>query len=544
MATSVPPVTFGPTGFVAPTSAAVLAGVSADINAAFGSTLNYSLNTPQGQLATTWASIVANNNAIFLYYVQQVDPAYATGRQQDAIARFYFLERNPAEPTALQVLCTGLPGVVIPVGATVQDASGNLFSCTGAGTISLAGTVTLSFACTVPGPVGVPAANSISIFQAIPGWDTATVVSGAIGVNTETRQAFETRRRDSVAGNSFGPIGAIIGAVAKVPGVLDYFGFNNNLSTPQIVGGVTVGANAIYICVAGGAAAAVAAAIFSKKSPGAPMTGTTSVVVFDNNPLYASPIPYTINFQIPTALQVLFNVVLANNSQIPTDAAAQVQAALIAAFAGNDNPPGPKARIGQVLYATRFVAPVAALGAWAQIRTLTIGSVNTPGAVVVGHIAGNTLTVTAVTSGALAVGQNITDQLGRTIIGTYITVFGTGVGGVGTYSVNNTQTVAGATFTGTAAGVNLTVSAVTGTIGIGDVISGTGVPAGTTIVSQTSGTTGGAGVYVTSGATTATAAALAANAAITASAANQSLVTVLANQVPQLSAANILVSVT
>ena len=64
----------------------------------------------------------------------------------------------------------------------------------------------------------------------------------------------------------------------------------------------------------------------------------------------------------------------------------------------------------------------------------------------------------------------------------------------------------GATFTATGSGTNLTVSSVTGLISIGDEISGTGVTAGTTIVSQTSGTTGGAGVYVTSAATTSSAA--------------------------------------
>ncbi|MES2351897.1 MAG: hypothetical protein V4641_30360 [Pseudomonadota bacterium] len=64
----------------------------------------------------------------------------------------------------------------------------------------------------------------------------------------------------------------------------------------------------------------------------------------------------------------------------------------------------------------------------------------------------------------------------------------------------------GSTFTATGSGTNLTTSAVTGLISVGDTISGTGVPVGTTIVSQTSGTTGGAGVYVTSVATTASAA--------------------------------------
>lgn len=64
----------------------------------------------------------------------------------------------------------------------------------------------------------------------------------------------------------------------------------------------------------------------------------------------------------------------------------------------------------------------------------------------------------------------------------------------------------GATFTASGSGTNLTVSAVTGVLSIGETLSGTGIPAGTTIVSQTSGTTGGAGVYVTSQATTISAA--------------------------------------
>ncbi len=64
-----------------------------------------------------------------------------------------------------------------------------------------------------------------------------------------------------------------------------------------------------------------------------------------------------------------------------------------------------------------------------------------------------------------------------------------------------------ASFTATGSGTNLTVSAVAyGVITVGDTLIGTGVPTGTTIVSQTSGTTGGVGVYVTSVATTASAA--------------------------------------
>lgn len=62
------------------------------------------------------------------------------------------------------------------------------------------------------------------------------------------------------------------------------------------------------------------------------------------------------------------------------------------------------------------------------------------GAYATGSIIGTTLTISAVTNGALAVGQRLT---GRDIAaGTYITALGTGTGGVGTYTVNLAQSAA------------------------------------------------------------------------------------------------------
>ncbi len=64
----------------------------------------------------------------------------------------------------------------------------------------------------------------------------------------------------------------------------------------------------------------------------------------------------------------------------------------------------------------------------------------TSGAYVTGSISTTTLTVTAVTNGTLAVGQVIHSSL--VSAGTTITALGTGSGGTGTYTVNNSQTVA------------------------------------------------------------------------------------------------------
>jgi hypothetical protein len=70
---------------------------------------------------------------------------------------------------------------------------------------------------------------------------------------------------------------------------------------------------------------------------------------------------------------------------------------------------------------------------------------STEDAVVTGSVAATVLTVTAVTSGTLAVGQIITGT--NVLPGTRITALGTGTGGTGTYTVSQTQTVASTTIT-------------------------------------------------------------------------------------------------
>ena len=107
----------------------------------------------------------------------------------------------------------------------------------------------------------------------------------------------------------------------------------------------------------------------------------------------------------------------------------------------------------------------------------------------VGSISGTTLTVTLMKSGTIAASQQVLCDgiLPRTVI----TALGTGTGGVGTYTINRTQTITsrdintaavGAVVTGSISGTVLTVTAVTsGTLYPGQTIQGTGVTAGTII---------------------------------------------------------------
>jgi hypothetical protein len=435
--TSVPFPTFGPTGFVAPAESAILAGVQTDINTAFGGNLDPSLTTPQGQLAQSETAIIGDANSQFLFLANGVDPAFASGRLQDGIGRIYFLTRLAAQPTTLQISCSGL-NTPIPAGtAQIKDSDGNIYACTTTGTIPASGgAITLPFACLTTGPIPVPASNGVSIFSAIPGWDSVTCISGVIGRDVESRAAFELRRQQSVALNSVGMLDSILGAVLNVPGVVDAFVVDNPLATPATIGGVSLNANSLYVAVAGSfAPLAVGQAIWNKKPPGCNYTGTTSVTVTDPNPQYSTPPSYTVKFQTAVNTPIFFAITLKNSPAVPSTALAQIQAALDTAFSGQDG--GTVPRIGSEIFASRFYADIALLGPWAQIISLQIGCINNPSAQFTGSITGTTLTVSSVASGALAIGQFISDAAGNIVSGTQITA---GSGTSWTVSISQTVT--------------------------------------------------------------------------------------------------------
>jgi uncharacterized phage protein gp47/JayE len=404
---NVPVPTFGPAGFVAPDETDVLSGVQADINAAFGGELNPALETPQGQLASSMAACIGNSNDTFVKQTQMSDPQFAEGRWQDGIGRIYFIERNGAQPTVVTATCIGAVGTSIPVGAQAVAEDGNIYTCTQAGTIPASGTIDLTFACNTLGPVPCPANTLNAIYRALPGWDSINnAADGVLGRDTESRAEFEDRRRLSVAQNANGSLPAILGAILNVDGVLDAFVTENVENTSQSIGGVTLVPNSIYASVVGGTADDVAKAIWSRKSPGCAYNGNTTVTVYDENPAYNQPFPaYQVFFERPASTTIIFAVNIANSLLVPSDAATQIQTAIIAAFAGSDG--GPRARIGSTIYASRYYAPIANLGSWAQIISLQIGCVNNAAAAFTATISGTALTVSSVASGALAIGQTI-----------------------------------------------------------------------------------------------------------------------------------------
>jgi len=236
---SVPKLQFTQAGLVVPAETDVLAGVQSDMNAAFGGGLNSALETPQGQLASSQAAIIGDKNNEFAYFVNQVDPQYATDRFQDAIARIYFLTRKPATSTAVACTVSGITGTVIPAGTLAQDTSGNTYINEGDVTIDSTGSVLANFQNVLTGPIACAAGTLTSVYQAIPGWSTITnAADGVMGSVVESRADFEYRRKNSVALNSLGTLPSIYANVYDLPNVLDVYALDNPKGIASFTGAI------------------------------------------------------------------------------------------------------------------------------------------------------------------------------------------------------------------------------------------------------------------------------------------------------------------
>jgi uncharacterized phage protein gp47/JayE len=377
--TSVPAIQWTPNGLVLPTDAAILAGVQSDQQAAFGGNMSTSLTSPQGQLAQSLAAVISDKNAQIASIASQVDPANAQGVWQDGIGAIYFMKRIAASGTVVSATCYGLTGTVIPVGSIAQDAAGNQYQSLAPGVIGSSGNVVVQFQCLATGPIACPIGSLSVIYKAITGWESITnTTAGVPGTDEESTVDFEFRRQNSVAVNALNSIQAVLAAVLAVPNVLDAYVTDNSTAGTVNVGPTNypMGPNSIYVAVAGGAQAAIAQAIWSKKSLGCAYNGNTSFTYTDTS-AGITPYPtYVVKWNTPTSVPVFFAVSIANNANVPANITTLVQNAILAAFNGQDG--GTRARIGSTLYAGRYFAGISAIGEGVNLLSIGIGTSASP----------------------------------------------------------------------------------------------------------------------------------------------------------------------
>jgi len=358
--TAVPAAEFSDIGLSVPDEIDILDGRLVDLDKSFGGGMSKSLTSPQGQMAQSDAAIIADKNDQLLYIANNINPDYASGRFQDAIARIYFIDRIAATGTTVTATVTGLVGTPIPAGSTAQDEAGYIYSSITDAAIPSTGTIDIVFQNLTSGAIPCPVGALNRIYRGISGWSGITnAAAGSAGNDVETRANFEYRRKQSVALNAKGTPESIYAAVLDVDGVTDAYVWSNHSGVTVNIGatGYPVPAHSVYVAAYGGNAADIANAIYIKNHVSCGMVGNTSVVVTDTTQGTNNPPQYTITWNTPTPSRTYFKVEIANNASLPSNIGDLVKEQVIKAFNGESDLV-PKARIGSKLFAGGYYSVV------------------------------------------------------------------------------------------------------------------------------------------------------------------------------------------
>lgn len=344
-------------GVVVPEPKDVRAAVAQDIKAIFAKPnepeLDTQAGTSGGQLVDMIAGEVISSNAKLAFIAQQLNPAIASGRWQDALGKLYFLERKLSEPTVVTCQVKGLSGTVIPYGAQVSTSDGEVLMATGPITIGSDGTAEGLFRLTKAGPIEIGPGAVNSIVTMVPGWDSITnAASGATGRLEETRAEFEYRRMSSVAKNSKYYLESIESEVADVPGVIDCKVLENYTNVPKTESGIEIPGHSIAVCVYGGDDNEIAKAIARKKTPGTGTTGNTTVRVSGQ----AQDRVYEFKIVRPTPKDLRLEVTL--DKSVSQKIQDELREAIYNEFMGNGASGRDRVSLAETLYAYRFAPAI------------------------------------------------------------------------------------------------------------------------------------------------------------------------------------------
>ncbi|HHH0240835.1 TPA: baseplate J/gp47 family protein [Yersinia enterocolitica] len=358
--TAVPDVTITENGLLIPDVSDVLAGRLTDMTTSLGGGSSQSLSSPQGQIAQSDTEIIAQVYDKLLCLFNQINPDYATGRFQDGIGRIYFQERISAQGTVVAATCIGNVDAVIPAGSTAVDTNGYIYQSVDAATIPASGSIDVPFVNTTTGPIPCAVGALNKIYRSVPGWDSINnAVSGVVGIDVESRIAFETRRKQSVARNGSNTDAALLAVLLETDGVLDAYVWSNRTAAVVNKGTTNfpVVAHSIYIGVYGGEDADVANAILSRKNPGANLNGNTHYSIEDKEN-YSAPYPvYDMQWEKVAPVRIYYKVEIETNENLPSDISAQVKTMVERVFNG-EYEGITKARIGARINSGIYYAPI------------------------------------------------------------------------------------------------------------------------------------------------------------------------------------------
>ena len=328
-----------PTGVIVSDTSSILAEVQSEYQAAFGTDLIITPDSPQGVLITAETlsrSSVVNNNAVM---ANLINPNIAGGVALDAIMALTGQQRAAQTQTVVtNVSLAGVPGTVIAQGSQAQTQAGDVFATLSSVTLNSNGIAMVNFGSIAYGPIPCGPNALTMIVSNILGWETVNnnqagspASETTLGSTTQSDQSARALRQNTLAFQGVSLAEAITSALYNVSGVTSLSFQENISSNTQTINGISMAPHSIYACVAGGADTDVAAALLENKSSGCAWNGSTTINLVEPS----SGQQYAVQFDRPAQIGILINVTISNgNAQNVTQSILDFAAGNIAGFDG------------------------------------------------------------------------------------------------------------------------------------------------------------------------------------------------------------------
>ena len=265
-------------GLIIPDYPTVLADLQAQYRTIYGADVYLEADSQDGQ----WIAIMA----LAMFDTMQVASAMYNSfspltAQSDALTRnvkINGIARASASYSTVDLVIIGQAGTIITNGQA-KDTIDQTWNLPATVTIPVGGEITVTATSAEIGAIGATANSITSINTPTIGWQSVNNPSAATeGDPVETDAELRVRQSRSTMIPSLTVMEGIIGAVASLPGVESYRGYENMTGSTDANG---IPAHSISMVVAGGDSTAIAEAIAAKKTAGTGTYGTTTINVED-----------------------------------------------------------------------------------------------------------------------------------------------------------------------------------------------------------------------------------------------------------------------
>lgn len=288
----------------------------------YGSDIDLSQNTPDGQRLGILAKISADLQAYGLALFHIMDPDLAYGEMLNKIIKIAGITRNPATRSNVAMQITTDRAMTLPSGYIVKDSDNHQWLTTGDVVLVLGVNSDITFHAEFFGNYEAPASTIIeSVSVELGVLSIINPLDAVAGLDEETDEELRVRRNKSLQNASYSTVGGLFAKLVDLDGVVDLQVYENDTHLYDAVKDMV--SHSIWVVIEGGDSDDIVETMAKSKTSGTSKKGSESGIYEESllEPDGSTRImSHTMNYDRPTDTDLHVRMTVARRDpSIPID---------------------------------------------------------------------------------------------------------------------------------------------------------------------------------------------------------------------------------